>query len=99
MHNFKDLPKSCDICSGDVLSTQDIVDHIRKVRPDARATSWNAVTSGWTGSRARSSGEDYFGDPSYVKSLPLALTSLEVGVKELISFYESASLDPKEFVY
>jgi len=99
IHNFKDLPKSSDICSGDVLSTQDIVNCIRKVKPNVQTSHWNAVSSDWTGSRAKCSGEDYFGDPSYIKLLPVALTPIDVGIKELISFYENVSLDPKEFVY
>jgi len=99
MHNFKDLPKSRDICSGDVLSAEEIVNYIRLVRSDVEVLQWNEVSTRWTGSRAKSSIADYFGDPSHVGALPINLTSIERGIEQLISFYENSSLDPKEFIY
>ena len=50
-------------------------------------------------SRAKSSDKEYNGDPTFVKSLPIDITPLYDGVKELIDFYSNKQINLKEFVY
>jgi nucleoside-diphosphate-sugar epimerase len=97
MWNYKDLPKSCDICSGDVLSPEQIINYIKDVSSVKAVVPHNKVSS--TVSRSYSSAEDYYGNPNFVKSLPFTLTSVSEGIKELIDFYSRYRPDAAEFVY
>lgn len=97
MWNYRDLPKSSDVCSGDVLSPEQIVNHIEEISPVKAVTTHNRVSS--TVSRASSSTENYYGNPDFVKSLPITLTSVSDGIKELINFYRESQPNAAEFVY
>ena len=95
--NFKNLPKSRDICSGDVLSTEEIINYIKEIIELKEVIPHNKVSS--TVSRSQSSLEAYFGDPNFVSCLPVTLTPVEEGIRELINFYQSSQPDPSLFVY
>jgi GDP-L-fucose synthase len=97
IHNFKAIPKSRDICSGDVLSTEEIVNYIKNIVPICDTIPFNEVSS--TVSRAPSCGESYFGHPDFVSSLPITLTPIGEGIRELLEFYETYPPNPNEFVY
>jgi GDP-L-fucose synthase len=97
MNNYKDLQKSQDICSGDILSPEDIVNHIKKIVPVKEVVRYDTVSP--TVSRAPSCGENYFGNSNFINSLPFALTPIYLGIKELVSFYKQAQPNPSEFIY
>jgi hypothetical protein len=97
MWNYRDLPKSSDICSGDVLSPEQIINYIKDISPVKAIISHNRVSS--TVSRAPSSTENYYGNPDFVKSLPLTLTPVSKGIRELIGFYRDYHPNAAEFVY
>jgi len=95
--NRQKMPKSEDICSGNLLSPMEIVEYIKSVASVDGVVLHQGVSP--TTSRAKSSKEDYFGNSDFVNSLPIALTSLKDGIKELVAFYEENRPNPKEFVY
>ena len=97
IHNFKDLPKTSDICSGDVLSPEEIIQQISQSGAVVGVERHNKVGS--TVSRSKSCSEDYFGDTGFIKSLSIKLTPTRDGIRELIDFYKHNQPDPKEFVY
>ena len=97
MHNHKELPKSCDICSGDILSPDQIINYIKEISPIKGVVSYNKVSP--TVSRSESSTENYYGNSDFVNSLPVLLTPVHDGIKELIDFYNHHRPDPAEFVY
>ena len=97
VENFDSLPRNPDICSGDVLSAEDIIECIKEISPVMAVTYHDKVSS--TVSRSKSSTENYYGQSDFVKSLPLELTSMRQGIKELIEFYKQNKPDPNEFVY
>jgi len=95
--NPKKISKSEDICSGDVLSSTEIVEHIREAAFVSDIILHNVVSP--TVSRAKSCREAYFGNSDFVNSLPFVLTPLNDGIKELINFYEKNPPNREEFVY
>ena len=97
IHNFKTLPKSSDICSGKVLSPEEIINHIKEIIPIKDVVSHDMVSP--TVSRSLSCKEDYFGNPVLINDLPFALTSINDGIKELLDFYSRIEIDPEQFVY
>jgi len=97
IRNFKTLPKNPDICSGDVLSPEEIVRRIKEVTPVKDVIPHHVVSP--TVSRSQSCGENYFGNPSFVNYLPVTLTSIDEGIKELINFYKANQPDIEQFVY
>ena len=97
MWNYRDLPKSSDICSGDVLSPEQIINQIEEISPVKAVSTYNRISP--TVSRAPSSTENYYGNPDFVKSLPITLTSVSEGIRELIGFYRDYHPNAAEFVY
>jgi len=95
--NPGEADSSEDICSGNVLSPNDIVEEIKSIVPVNDVLYYNKITS--TVSRAKSSKNAYFGNPEFVNSLPFKLTSVSDGIEELIKFYGKNPPNPKEFVY
>lgn len=97
IHNYSDINKSQDICSGDVLSTEDIVGCIKEITPTTSVLSQHHISP--TVSRCGSSNEDYFGCSDFSNSLPFSLTPLGEGVEELINYYKENKPNPDEFIY
>ena len=97
MHNFKNIPKSCDMCSGDVFTPEKIVEIINEVKPVLDVQYHDKVSP--SVSRSKSSLQAYYGDPAFVASLPVTLTPMRQGVRELLDFYKSNKPNPSEFVY
>jgi len=95
--NYLVLPKSSDICSGDVLSPEEIVKIIKNLTQVQSVKYHDSVTS--TVSRSKSSQEAYYGDSSFVASLPIELTNISDGIDNLIKFYSTNLVDYREFVY
>jgi nucleoside-diphosphate-sugar epimerase len=97
INNYKILPKSSDICSGNVLSPEEIVKIIKNIAPVSGVKYRNSVTP--TVSRSNSSQEAYYGDSNFVSSLPITLTGISDGIESLIKFYSNNIVDYEEFVY
>ncbi len=97
IENFESLPKNPDICSGDVFSAEDIVEHIKTIESIPKVLYHDKVSE--TVSRAKSSTESYYGDPMFIKSLPIELTPISLGVSQLIEFYKKQPPSVSEFVY
>ena len=97
IENYKYLPKRSDMCSGDVLTPDEIIQHIKKIAFVEDVIPHNTVTP--TVSRSQSSKQEYYGDPGLLKLMPFNSTPISTGIKELIEYYKKEQPDPKQFVY
>jgi GDP-L-fucose synthase len=95
--NFEALPKTNDICSGNVLSPEEIVNIIKETISITGVKHHKTVSP--SVSRSKSSQKDYYGDSNFVNSLSIDLTPTSDGIKELINFYSDNKPDAKQFVY
>ena len=99
VNNFKIISKSNDICSGDFILPDEIISVIKQVVHTSHIEIKYHNTVSSSVSRAKSSDKEYSGDPTFVKSLPIDMTSLYDGIEELINFYSNKQINLKEFVY
>jgi nucleoside-diphosphate-sugar epimerase len=97
VESYKYLPKSSDICSGDVFTPDEIIEHIKEVALVKDVIPHNTVTT--TVSRSQSSEQEYYGDPGLLKLLPIHTTPISAGIRELIEYYKKKQPDPNQFVY
>jgi len=97
VESYEYLPKSSDICSGDVFTPDEIIEYIKEIAFVKGIVPHNTVTA--TVSRSQSSDQEYYGDPGLLRLLPFNTTPISVGIRELIEYYKKEQPDPNQFVY